>query len=179
MSDKKQEKHEGDSAALPEWALGISPSDIVGVLDREIRSIMKHVKGDQLKALKLGFERLLSAKIISSRDSKRLYKTFVTIYSAEKGKLSSKKASKELELLYHESLMDADSSDAANTVIGVAYSRKDEMAIGGLLGMGIGAVIGGIISGTGPFGGSVGARVGAIVGAVVGSWAAGVCDANN
>ncbi|SHJ48162.1 hypothetical protein [Pseudozobellia thermophila] len=166
-------------APLPEWAVGISPADIITALNREIEKVLKQAKGNQLRALKLGFERQLNAGLITPNDYKRLNQTFLTVYAAEEGKRTPKQVAEELELIYHESLMDADSSDAANAVIGVAYSKKEDMAIGGLLGMGIGMVIGGALSGTGPFGGSAGAQIGAIVGTIVGSWAAGVCEANN
>jgi hypothetical protein len=140
---------------------GMSPGDYIDVIRAEVDRLLLQTHGNRLKALSLGFKRMVESGLITDRDLKRLEKVSIVIMSVEQGKYSSHEAVAKLDKLYLEALADPGASSMGATMIGVTYSARTNQnaSAAGLMGM----VIGGLLTG-GPGGALIGGLVGWTVG---------------
>jgi hypothetical protein len=141
--------------------LGISPGDLVSVIQEEAERTIKEAGGNRQKAINFGFRRMRTNGLITDTDLKRLERVSLIVFQAEAGKRSYKEASAEIDTLFRESLDDPTSSEMGSTMVGVTYSAKNSTVAPamGLLGM----LIGGLLTG-----GSGGMLIGGLIGWGVG-----------
>ncbi len=141
--------------------LGVSPGDLISVIQEEADRTITEAGGNRQKAVNLGFRRMFKNGLITKTDLKRLEKVNLIVFRVEAGKQSSEDASAAIDTLFRESLDDPTSSETGSTMVGVSYSaRNSTVAPGaGLFGM----LIGGLLTG-----GSGGMLIGGLIGWGVG-----------
>ena|SRR5262245_33068975 len=143
---------------LPAYnVLGVSPGDLIDVIQAEIARTLKEAGGNRLKAVNLGLRRMHASRLITNSDLKRLEKASLIIFSVEAGKKSPEAAAAELDTLYLDAVRDPEGSTTGATMVGVMYSARSQQtaAAAGLMGM----VVGGLLTG-GPGGALVGGLIG-------------------
>lgn len=154
---------------VPRRTIGISPGDLVDAVTREIDAILKDVGGDRLKAVKVGIRRMHGARLIADSDVDRLNTVCDAVFAASAGKRSPAETVQQLDDIYGEMVLDPGSSELATTMVGVAYSTRQEqnMATLGLFGMVTGGLVGAAVGN---------AAVEAAVGGIVGGWVGARCE---
>jgi len=141
--------------------LGISPGDLISVIQEEADRTIKEAGGNRQKAINLGLRRMHKNGLINNTDLKRLEKVNLIVFQVEAVKKSSKDASATIETLYRESLADPLATEMGSTMVGVTYSARNSTVAPamGLFGM----LIGGLLTG-----GSGGMLIGGLIGWGVG-----------
>ena len=141
--------------------LGISPGDLISVIEEEANRTIKEAGGNRHKAINLGFRRMHTNGLITDADLKRLEQVSLIVYQVEAGKQSSEEASAAIDTLFRKSLDDPMSSEMGSTMVGASYSARNSTVAPamGLFGM----LIGGLLTG-----GSGGMLIGGLIGWGVG-----------
>ena len=137
--------------------LGISPGDLISVIQEETDRTVKEAGGNRQKAINLGFRRMHANGLITDTDLKRLKHVSLIVFQVEARKQSPEDASAAIHKLFRESLDDPASSEMGSTIIGVSYSARNSTVApaAGLFGM----LIGGLLTG-----GSGGMLIGGLIG---------------
>ncbi|MCH7737663.1 MAG: hypothetical protein IH872_09730 [Chloroflexi bacterium] len=158
------------AAVLPELTFGVSAGDLIDVVGREIQLTLRQAKGNRLDATKIGLQRMFAIGLITESDLERVSKACDIVFAADNASYDQTKAASELDALYLDMLASGDSSEIAITMVGVAYSNKQDqtMAVSGLFGMVVGGLIGSAIPGLGSAGG-------ALIGGLIGGWLGARC----
>lgn len=141
--------------------LGISPGDLISVIEEEADRTIKEAGGNRHQAINLGFRRMHTNGLITDADLKRLEQLNLIVFQVEAGKQSSEDASAAIDTLFRKSLDDPMASEMGSTMIGVSYSARNSTVAPamGLFGM----LIGGLLTG-----GSGGMLIGGLIGWGVG-----------
>ena len=141
--------------------LGVSPGDLISVIQEEADRTIKKAGGNRQKAINLGFRRMCKNGLLTKTDLKRLEKVNLIVFQVEAGKQSSADASAAIDTLFRESLDDPMSSEMGSTMVGASYSARNSTVAPamGLFGM----LIGGLLTG-----GSGGMLIGGLIGWGVG-----------
>lgn len=169
-------------------ALAISAGDYRVAVMREVRRILADSHGHQLKAAKVGLERLKGSKLITAQELKALSQICDLVFAAQRGKAKPDDAFAQVRAIYDRMLVDTTANPVALTIASIAASgsitatpdnggvpegalaamnRSDKVDMGILGGVIGGAVVGGAIGGVG----------GAIIGGVIGGIAGGISTA--
>lgn len=151
-------EHLSSVELLPAYkTLGVSPGDLIDVIQAEVDRTLEEAKGDRRKAVNLGLQRMRANGLITNADLQRLEKACLIIFSVDAGKRSQPDAAAELDALYLDAVRDPESSSMGATMIGVMYSARNRQtaAAAGLMGM----LVGGLLTG-GPGGALIGGLIG-------------------
>lgn len=142
-------------------ALGISPGDLISIIQEEADRTIKEAGGNRQKAINLGFRRMHTNGLITDTDLKRLKRVSLIVFQVEAGKRSSEDASAAIDTLFRQSLCDRTASEMGSAMVGVSYSARNSTVAPamGLFGM----LIGGLLTG-----GSGGMLIGGLIGWGVG-----------
>jgi hypothetical protein len=141
--------------------LGISPGDLISVIEEESARTINEAGGDRRKAINLGFQRMRGQGLITESDLQRLDQLSHIIFEVEADRQSSEEASAAIDRLFRESLDDPTASQSGSTMVGVSYSARNSTvaSAAGLFGM----LVGGLLTG-----GSGGMLIGGLIGWGVG-----------
>ena len=142
-------------------SMGISPGDLVSVIQDEAQKAIKAAGGNRQKAMDLGFRRMRANGLITDSDLKRMKKVSLIVFQAEAGKQPQDKAAAAIDAIFRESLADPTASEMGSTMVGVTYAARNS-TVAPALGL-MGMLVGGLLTG-----GSGGMLIGGLIGWGVG-----------
>lgn len=162
-------------------AIAISAGDLSVVVRREVKKTLEKNRNNILRSLNTGLKELLRRDLISSQECDTLKDVCKHLIYSIRGKEDAEEAFLAIRAVYHDMLMNQQSTPTALAIASVATSafnleRSSPLTITPETtgaGAAVGAVIGGAIGGA--VGGFLGAGIGAAIGGAAGA-AIGWCN---
>lgn len=181
MKEKQGTSFDGLNDYASARAIAISAGDLSVVVRREVKKTLEKNRNNILGSLNTGLDELLKRDLISAQECDNLTIVCKHLIYSIRGKEDGEEAFLAIRAIYHDMLMNQQSTPTALAIASVATSafnleRSSPLTITPETtgaGAAVGAVIGGVIGGI--VGGGLGAGIGAAIGGAAGA-AIGWCN---